>query len=95
MNMLEQIKRLARESGALYIQRKPDYYDYAMWELVFSEPDEPTLSIGYPQILAVKGTQIKSLSPDDFFKYSGYLQSQYEHDEEGDIIGFESELIKV
>ena len=89
MNGQEMAIKIAKEDGADYVQRMPDWDDKEVWLIGFGDPESDDIEcIGYPEYLVIDEDNWHVTEPDESIKYMRYLDDEYG---DGDDDGFEAD----
>lgn len=97
MKYTESAKKIAKENDAQFIESSPNWNGKEVWSMLFYDPasEEGIPCIGYPQYIVLDEDGYFITDADAAMEYMSYLDQNYDYDEDGNIIGFKSELIKV
>ncbi|MBR2800349.1 MAG: hypothetical protein IKE04_05680 [Oscillospiraceae bacterium] len=98
MKSTELAKQFAKEQGALFIESRPDWNGKVMWALIYFDPTAPDAEvpcIGYPQFVMIEDEKCTLLDPDEATAFMRYVDEHYGYTDEGEINGFEIELIRL
>ena len=96
MTVPNTVMQFAKDQEAMYIETSPDWNGKKMWLMVFYDPYEEEIPIiGTPQYIEESQGNVRLVFDEEAEKYLHYLSKNYEYDEDDEMIGFDSKLVKV